>query len=67
MTKNALAEVRKTGAIGSRLPGIQPAVARRPRSDNVELPMLYSGTTKKTSERHKLAAECWRRWDSAIA
>ena len=55
MTKNELAEVRNR-RIGFVFQGFN-LLSRTTALDNVELPMLYSGTTKKTSERHKLAAE----------
>jgi len=55
MTKNELAEVRNR-RIGFVFQGFN-LLSRTTALDNVELPMLYSGTTKKTSERHKLARE----------
>ena len=55
MSKNELAEVRNR-RIGFVFQGFN-LLSRTTALDNVELPMLYSGTTKKTSERHKLAAE----------
>ena len=55
MTKNELAEVRNR-RIGFVFQGFN-LLSRTTALDNVELPMLYSGATKKTSERHKLAAE----------
>ena len=55
MTKNELAEVRNR-RIGFVFQGFN-LLSRTTALDNVELPMLYSGTTKKTSERHQLAKE----------
>jgi len=55
MSKNELAEVRNR-RIGFVFQGFN-LLSRTTALDNVELPMLYSGSTKKTSERHKLAAE----------
>ena len=55
MTKNDLAVVRNK-RIGFVFQGFN-LLSRTSALDNVELPMLYSGTTKKTKERHQLAAE----------
>jgi putative ABC transport system ATP-binding protein len=55
MTKNELAEVRNR-RIGFVFQGFN-LLSRTTALDNVELPMLYSGATKKTSERHKRATE----------
>jgi len=55
MSKNALAEVRNK-RIGFVFQGFN-LLSRTTALDNVELPMLYSGTTKKTSERHNIAKE----------
>ena len=55
MTKNELAEVRNR-CIGFVFQGFN-LLSHTTALDNVELPMLYSGTTKKTSERHKRAAD----------
>jgi putative ABC transport system ATP-binding protein len=55
MSKNELAEVRNR-RIGFVFQGFN-LLSRTTALDNVELPMLYSGSTKKTSERRKLAAD----------
>jgi putative ABC transport system ATP-binding protein len=55
MSKNELAEVRNR-RIGFVFQGFN-LLSRTTALDNVELPMLYSGKTKKTAERHKLAGE----------
>jgi len=55
MTKNALAEVRNK-RIGFVFQGFN-LLSRTTALDNVELPMLYSGTAKKTSERHARAKD----------
>ena len=55
MTKNDLAEVRNK-RIGFVFQGFN-LLSRTTALDNVELPMLYSGTTQKTAQRHKIAAE----------
>jgi putative ABC transport system ATP-binding protein len=55
MDKRALARVRNT-AIGFVFQGFN-LLSRTTALDNVELPMLYSGKTQKTAERHKLAGE----------
>ena len=55
MSKNELAEVRNR-RIGFVFQGFN-LLSRTTALDNVELPMLYSGTAKKTSERHKRATE----------
>jgi len=55
LSKDDLARVRNH-KIGFVFQGFN-LLSRTTALDNVELPMLYSGTTKKTSERHKLAAE----------
>ena len=55
MTKNQLAEVRNR-RIGFVFQGFN-LLSRTTALDNVELPMLYSGATKKTSERHKMAKD----------
>jgi putative ABC transport system ATP-binding protein len=55
MSKNELAEVRNL-RIGFVFQGFN-LLSRTTALDNVELPMLYSGATKKTSERHQRAKE----------
>jgi putative ABC transport system ATP-binding protein len=55
MSKNELAEVRNR-RIGFVFQGFN-LLSRTTALDNVELPMLYSGKTQKTAERHKLAGE----------
>ena len=55
MSKNELAEVRNR-RIGFVFQGFN-LLSRTTALDNVELPMLYSGATKKTSERHQRAKE----------
>src|SRR5829696_4989783 len=55
MSKNELAEVRNK-RIGFVFQGFN-LLSRTTALDNVELPMLYSGSGKRTSERHKIAAE----------
>jgi putative ABC transport system ATP-binding protein len=55
MTKNELAEVRNR-RIGFVFQGFN-LLSRTTALDNVELPMLYSGATKKTSERHQRAKD----------
>ena len=55
MTKNELAEVRNR-RIGFVFQGFN-LLSRTTALDNVELPMLYSGATRKTSERHQRAKE----------
>ena len=55
MSKDGLAEVRNK-RIGFVFQGFN-LLSRTTALDNVELPMLYSGTTKRTSERHRIAAE----------
>ena len=55
MSKNELAEVRNK-RIGFVFQGFN-LLSRTTALDNVELPLLYSGTTQKTAERHKRAAE----------
>jgi putative ABC transport system ATP-binding protein len=55
MTKNELAEVRNR-RIGFVFQGFN-LLSRTTALDNVELPMLYSGATQKTAERHKRATE----------
>src|SRR5512132_3779415 len=51
MTKNDLAGVRNK-KIGFVFQGFN-LLSRTTALDNVELPMLYGGSTMKTSERHK--------------
>ena len=55
MSKNALAAVRNK-KIGFVFQGFN-LLSRTSALDNVELPLLYGGTTMKTSERHKRATE----------
>ena len=55
MSKDQLAVVRNR-KIGFVFQGFN-LLSRTTALDNVELPMLYSGTAKKTSERHQRAAE----------
>ena len=55
MSKNALAGVRNK-KIGFVFQGFN-LLSRTTALDNVELPMLYGGSTLKTAERHKRATE----------
>ena len=55
MTKNDLAGVRNK-KIGFVFQGFN-LLSRTTALDNVELPMLYGGSTMKTSERHKRAKD----------
>jgi len=55
MTKNDLAGVRNK-KIGFVFQGFN-LLSRTTALDNVELPMLYGGSTMKTAERHKRAKE----------
>jgi putative ABC transport system ATP-binding protein len=55
MTKNDLAGVRNK-KIGFVFQGFN-LLSRTTALDNVELPMLYGGTTLKTAERHRRAKE----------
>ena len=55
MTKNDLAGVRNR-KIGFVFQGFN-LLSRTTALDNVELPMLYGGTTMRTAERHKRAKE----------
>jgi putative ABC transport system ATP-binding protein len=55
MSKNELATVRNH-KIGFVFQGFN-LLSRTSALDNVELPLLYSGSTLKTSERHRLAKE----------
>jgi len=55
MTKNDLAGVRNR-KIGFVFQGFN-LLSRTTAIDNVELPMLYGGSTMKTAERHKRAIE----------
>jgi putative ABC transport system ATP-binding protein len=55
MSKNELAAVRNK-KIGFVFQGFN-LLSRTSALDNVELPLLYGGSTLKTSERHRLAKE----------
>jgi putative ABC transport system ATP-binding protein len=55
MSKNELAAVRNK-KIGFVFQGFN-LLSRTSALDNVELPLLYGGSTMKTSERHRLAKE----------
>jgi putative ABC transport system ATP-binding protein len=55
MSKNELAAVRNT-KIGFVFQGFN-LLSRTSALDNVELPLLYGGSTLKTSERHRRARE----------
>src|SRR3954451_21028670 len=55
MSKDALAAVRNK-KIGFVFQGFN-LLSRTSALDNVELPLLYGGSTLKTAERHKRAAE----------
>ena len=55
MSKDALAAVRNK-KIGFVFQGFN-LLSRTSALDNVELPLLYGGSTLKTSERHRLAKE----------
>src|SRR5690242_13199152 len=55
MSKNELAVVRNK-KIGFVFQGFN-LLSRTSALDNVELPLLYGGTTMKTAERHRVAKE----------
>src|SRR6187455_77243 len=55
MSKNELAAVRNT-KIGFVFQ-VFNLLSRTSALDNVELPLLYGGSTMKTSERHRLAKD----------
>src|SRR5207245_7206243 len=58
MTKDQLAAIRNK-KIGFVFQGFN-LLARTSALDNVELPLLYGGSTLKTAERHKRAMEVLR-------
>src|SRR6186713_754936 len=55
MSKDALADVRNT-KIGFVFQGFN-LLSRTTALDNVELPLLYGGSTMKTAERHRRAKD----------
>ncbi len=65
MSKNELAAVRNK-KIGFVFQGFN-LLSRTSALDNVELPLLYGGSTMKTAERHRRRRKCWRRLGWATA
>ena len=65
MSKNELAAIRNK-KIGFVFQGFN-LLSRTSALDNVELPLLYGGSTLKTAERHRRPKTCWPRSAWAIA